>query len=105
MAFDLRLVKFTRGTLFASGVRKDAEANDEMLLMRLELEVSPVLLPPQVSMGPIYYQIKDARVRLANAELEVAKSVGKVEAARQKVIEQRLKIERARTSHIGTRAV
>ncbi|KIO17950.1 hypothetical protein M407DRAFT_246606 [Tulasnella calospora MUT 4182] len=42
---------------------------------------------------------KEALARLANAELKVAKSQVKVEAARLAVIEQRLKMARASILH------
>ncbi|KIO19240.1 hypothetical protein M407DRAFT_31130 [Tulasnella calospora MUT 4182] len=59
------------------GLRRESLANDERLLMQLELEE------------------KEARARLANAELEVAKSHAKAEAARHAVIEQRLRMAKA----------
>lgn len=55
--------------------------NDEMRLMQLELEE------------------KEARVRLAIAELEVAKSEVKAETARHAVIEQKLRIAKTRMLH------
>lgn len=64
-----------------TGLRRDRRPHDDISIMQLELEE------------------QEARAALANAELEVAKSQAKLEAARHAVIEQRLKMARASILH------
>ncbi|KIO17949.1 hypothetical protein M407DRAFT_32386 [Tulasnella calospora MUT 4182] len=89
LAFVPRKVTMGAGatTSQEKGLRRESLANDEMLLMQLELEE------------------KEARARLANAELEVAKSHAKAEAARHAVIEQRLTMAKANVLRGGISAV
>ncbi|KAG8941830.1 hypothetical protein FRC04_004072 [Tulasnella sp. 424] len=75
-ATDQVKYKYHSNGLSGSGQRRETPTND-LWLMQLELEE------------------KEARVRLANAELEVAKSHAKAEAARHAVIEQKLRMARA----------
>ncbi|KAG8961036.1 hypothetical protein FRC00_013412 [Tulasnella sp. 408] len=73
--------------LSGSGLGRQAQVTDEMLLMQLELEE------------------KEAQARLAEVELEVAKSKVKAEAARHAVIVQKLRMAKTKLPRGGISAV
>ncbi|KAG8914473.1 hypothetical protein FRC00_013253 [Tulasnella sp. 408] len=73
--------------LSASGLGRQTQGTQEMLLMQLELEE------------------REAYARLAEVELEVAKAKVKAEAARHAVVVQKLRMAKTKLPHGGIIAV